>query len=160
MSSHYQPQAGWVPPGAEFRTSGHFPRTVFGALIGLVVTPIGIGLVANGGLGSRQWVILGAAEDRWSSNAQILGGALLLLLVALLAGYSPVGTVLAGLVWGLLPGLAQIFFPDDTWRLIEQSTVLSPELRSAAHHWVLNGLALVLGLVLIGTGLAAALRRR
>ncbi|WP_330232423.1 hypothetical protein OHA40_07980 [Nocardia sp. NBC_00508] len=160
MSSHYQPTAGWSPPGAQFRTSNNIARTLVGTVVCLVVTPIGIGLAASGSLDTRQWVILGSAGDRWGSNAQIIGGALLLFLVAVLAAYSPAGTVIAGLVWGLLPGAMQIFSPDDTWRLIEQSPALSPELRLAVHNWVLNGLALMLGLILIGAGLAATLRRR
>ncbi|MFI5535174.1 hypothetical protein ACIA5H_02175 [Nocardia sp. NPDC051900] len=160
MSSHIQPPAGWAPPGAEFRTSNNVWRTVTGTLVGLSVTPIGIGLAAHGGLGTRQWVILGDEGDRWSSNAQMIGGALLLFLVALLAAYSPVGTVTAGLVWGLLPGAVQLFFPHDLWRLIEQTPGLSEEWRLALYNWVLNGWGLVLGLLLIGAGLAATLRRR
>ncbi|MGQ4596532.1 hypothetical protein [Nocardia sp. R6R-6] len=160
MSSQYQPPVGWSPPGAEFRTSNNVSRTLVGTLVGLVVTPIGIGLAAHGGLDTRQWVILSGAGDRWGSNAQIIGGALLLFLVALLAAYSPAGTVIAGLVWGLLPGAMQILFPDDTWRMIEQSPALSPELRLSVHNWVLDGYALTLGLLLVGAGLAATLRRR
>ncbi|MFD8249309.1 hypothetical protein [Nocardia sp. NPDC059691] len=83
-----------------------------------------------------------------------------LFLVALLAAYSPVGTVTAGLVWGLLPGAVQLFFPHDLWRLIEQTPGLSEEWRLALYNWVLNGWGLVLGLLLIGAGLAATLRRR
>ncbi|MEU4342788.1 hypothetical protein AB0H00_16190 [Nocardia sp. NPDC023852] len=160
MSSNYQPPAGWAPPGAQFRTSGNFSRTALGTLVSVVVTPIGIGLAAKGALDTRQWVIVGSAGDRWGSNGQIIGGALLLFLVALSAAYAPAGTVIAGLVWGLLPGVMQIVSPEDTWRLIDESSVLSPELRLAVHNWVLGGFALVIGLMLIAAGIAATLRRR
>ncbi|MGQ4619841.1 hypothetical protein [Nocardia sp. R7R-8] len=160
VSSQFQPSTGWAPPGAQFRTSNNVSRTVAGGLVGLLVTPIGIGLAAHGGLGTRQWVILGDEGDRWSSNTQMIGGALLLFLVALLAAYSPAGTVLAGLVWGLLPGAVQLFSPHDLWRLIEQTPGLSEDLSLALYTWVLNGWGLVLGLLFIGAGLAATLRRR
>ncbi|ASF09262.1 hypothetical protein NBRGN_001_00400 [Nocardia brasiliensis NBRC 14402] len=160
MSSNYQPPAGWSPPGTQFQTRSGFGRTLIGSVVGLVVTPIGIGLAAHGALDTRQWVLLGTAADRWGSNFQIIGGAVLLFLVAALAAFSPVGTAIAGLVWGLIPGLLQILFPEDTYRQIENLPELSDDFHLALHNWVLNGFALITGLFLIGAGIAATLRRR
>ncbi|AFT99804.1 hypothetical protein [Nocardia brasiliensis] len=160
MSSNYQPPAGWSPPGTQFQTRSGFGRTLIGSVVGLVVTPIGIGLAAHGALDTRQWVLLGTAADRWGSNFQIIGGAVLLFLVAALAAFSPVGTVIAGLVWGLIPGLLQILFPEDTYRQIENLPELSDDFHLALHNWVLNGFALITGLFLIGAGIAATLRRK
>ncbi|MGX1777955.1 hypothetical protein ACWIGW_38020 [Nocardia brasiliensis] len=160
MSSNYQPPAGWSPPGTQFQTRSGFGRTLIGSVVGLAVTPIGIGLAAHGALDTRQWVLLGTAADRWGSNFQIIGGAVLLFLVAALAAFSPVGTAIAGLVWGLIPGLLQILFPEDTYRQIENLPELSDDFHLALHNWVLNGFALITGLFLIGAGIAATLRRR
>ncbi|MBF6126884.1 hypothetical protein [Nocardia brasiliensis] len=160
MSSNYQPPAGWSPPGTQFQTRSGFGRTLIGSVVGLVVTPIGIGLAAHGALDTRQWVLLGTAADRWGSNFQIIGGAVLLFLVAALAAFSPVGTAIAGLVWGLVPGLLQILFPEDTYRQIENLPELSDDFHLALHNWVLNGFALITGMFLIGAGIAATLRRR
>ncbi|WP_378738667.1 hypothetical protein [Nocardia brasiliensis] len=160
MSSQYQPPAGWSPPGAQFQSRSGVGRTLTGTLIALVITPIGIGLAAHGALDTRQWVILGTSADRWGSNFQIIGGAVLLFLVAALAAFSPVGTAIAGLVWGLIPGVLHILFPEDTYRQIENLPELSDDFHLALHNWVLNGFALLTGVFLIGAGIAATLRRK
>ncbi|MEV0294057.1 hypothetical protein [Nocardia sp. NPDC050710] len=160
MSNQYQPPPNWSPPGAQFRSSSGFGRTMLGALIGLVVTPIGIGLAAHGAATTSRWVILGDTADRLGSTLQILGGALLLLLVAVLAAYSPSGTVLAGLVWGVFPGFVYFLFPDDTFRLIQDLPLLAQETRLAVHAWVINGSIFVVGVLLVGAGIAATFRRR
>ncbi|QIS10246.1 MULTISPECIES: hypothetical protein [Nocardia] len=160
MSSNYQPPAGWSPPGAQFRSKSTVGRTVFGTVFALVVTPIGIGLAANGAADTRQWIILGDATARWGSSFQIIGGALLLFLVAAFAAYSPAGTAIAGLVWGLVPGLAHVFFPEDTFTQIHDLPALSDSLRQALYSWVINGFPLLLGALLIATAVAATLRRR
>ncbi|GAA5072939.1 hypothetical protein [Nocardia iowensis] len=160
MSSQYQPPAGWSPPGAQFQSRSGVGRTLTGTLIALVITPIGIGLAAHGALDTRQWVILGGSADRWGSNFQIIGGAVLLFLVAALAAFSPVGTAIAGLVWGLIPGVLHILFPEDTYRQIENLPELADDFHLALHNWVLNGFALLTGVFLIGAGIAATLRRK
>ncbi|MFI6046516.1 hypothetical protein ACIA8C_33200 [Nocardia sp. NPDC051321] len=160
MSSQYQPPAGWSPPGSQFQSRSGFGRTLTGTLISLVITPIGIGLSAHGALDTRQWVILGSSADRWGSNFQIIGGAVLLFLVAALAAFSPVGTAIAGLVWGVIPGILHIVFPDDTYRQIENLPELSDDFHLALHNWILNGFALLSGMFLLGAAFAATLRRK
>ncbi|MFG1792379.1 hypothetical protein [Nocardia sp. NPDC049149] len=160
MSSNYQPPAGWSPPGAQFQSRSGVGRTLVGTVIAVVITPIGVGLAAHGALDTRQWVILGTSADRWGSNFQIIGGALLLFLVAALAAFSPFGTAIAGLVWGLIPGILHILFPEDTYRQIENIPELSDDFHLALHNWVLNGFALLTGVFLLGAAIAATLRRK
>ncbi|MEU0504110.1 hypothetical protein [Nocardia sp. NPDC005998] len=159
--TNYEPPPGWSPPGSQFRSTSGFGRTLVGILVGLVVTPVGIGLAAHAALDTRQWVILGSAANRAGSTFQIVAAALLLLLVAALAAYSPAGTVLAGLVWGVVPGFVYFLFPDDTWRIIHDDLpVLSDEMRFALITWVTSGFPFILGVLLIGAGVAGTLRRR
>ncbi|GAB2675288.1 hypothetical protein [Nocardia goodfellowii] len=160
MSYQYQPPAGWSPPGAESRTSGGFSRFLIGTLICLLVTPVGIGLAAYGAAGARQWVVAGAAADRVGSTAQILIGAGLLLLVAGLAAYSPAGPIIAGLAWGVSPGVIYFMSPQDTYRRITEIPLLSEETRLAVHAWVINGCVFLAGVLLVGAGAAAIFRRR
>ncbi|WP_330182626.1 hypothetical protein OHB26_02550 [Nocardia sp. NBC_01503] len=159
MPEKFPSPAGWTPPGAQFRSSGGFSRTIAGALIGLIVTPIGIGFAARGAAGTRQWVILGDLTDRLGATLQILVAAVLFLLVAALAAYSAAGTIVAGLVWGVLPGIIYLIFPDDTFRLIGDLPV-SDDMHIALFQWLQTGFPLIVGILLIGAGGAATLRRR
>ncbi|MET9487971.1 hypothetical protein [Nocardia sp. NPDC006630] len=160
MPEKFPSPAGWTPPGAQFRSSGNVSRTVVGSVICLVATPIGIAFSANGAADTRQWVILGDFSDRLGSTLQILLGAALFLLVAALAAYSPVGTIVAGLVWGVLPGLIHMIFPNDTFRLIGEIPLVSDDMHVALFQWLQTGFPLVVGILLIGAGVAATLRRR
>ncbi|MFC9895199.1 hypothetical protein ACFVMC_16065 [Nocardia sp. NPDC127579] len=160
MSGKYQPPAGWAPPGAEFQSSGGFSRFLVATLICLVVTPVGMGFAAHGAASTRQWVILGDTADRLGSTIQILVGAALLLLVAGLAAYSPAGPILAGLVWGVVPGVIYFMFPEDLYRLITDIPLLSDETLLAIHAWVINGCIFLAGVLLVGAGAAATFRRR
>ncbi|MEV6274996.1 hypothetical protein [Nocardia sp. NPDC051832] len=160
MSYQYQPPAGWAPPGSEFRTTGGFSRFLIGTLICLLITPIGIGFAAHGAASARQWVLLGDAANRVGSTAQILVGAALLLLVAGLAAYAPAGPIIAGLTWGVFPGVIYFMFPEDTFRLITEIPLLSDETRLAIHAWVINGSIFLAGVLLVGAGTAATFRRR
>ncbi|MRH89143.1 hypothetical protein GFY24_17080 [Nocardia sp. SYP-A9097] len=159
MSEKFPSPAGWTPPGAQFRSSGGFSRTIVGALVGLIVTPIGIGFAARGAAGTRQWVILGDFADRLGATLQILVAAVLFLLVAALAAYSAAGTIVGGLVWGVLPGVIYLIFPDDTFRLIGDLPV-SDDMHIALFQWLQTGFPLIVGILLIGAGGAATLRRR
>ncbi|MEV6771711.1 hypothetical protein AB0N05_24110 [Nocardia sp. NPDC051030] len=131
-----------------------------GTLVGLVVTPIGIALAARGAAGTKQWIILGDFADRLGSAFQILVAAALFLLVAVLAGYSAAGTIIAGLVWGVLPGIIHLIFPHDTFRLIGNLPLVSDEMHVALFEWLQTGFPLIVGILLIGAGVATTLRRR
>ncbi|WP_067692084.1 hypothetical protein [Nocardia jejuensis] len=160
MPEKFPSPAGWTPPGAQFRTTGTVSRTVTGTIVGLVVTPIGIAFAARGAASTREWVILGDFGDRLGATLQILVGAALFLLVAAMAGYSAVGTLVAGLVWGVLPGLIHMIFPHDTFRLIGDLPGISDEMHVALFEWLSTGFPLIVGILLIGAGVATTLRRR
>ncbi|WP_405490982.1 hypothetical protein [Nocardia sp. NBC_00511] len=161
MPEKFPSPAGWSPPGAQFRnTGGGVSRTVIGALVGLILTPIGIAFAARGAANNRQWVILGDLSDRLGSTLQIIVAAALFLVVAALAAYSPPGTIIAGLVWGVLPGLIHIIFPNDTFRLIGDLPGMSDDMHVALFQWLQTGFPLIVGILLIGSGAAATFRRR
>ncbi|NEW42340.1 hypothetical protein GV794_19370 [Nocardia cyriacigeorgica] len=157
MPDSFQSPAGWSPPGAQFQNRGSFGRTAIGTVVGLIVTPIGIGIAAHGSLTTSRWW---DSVDRWSAPGQSVLGAILLLLVAVLAAYSPAATMIAGLIWGIIPGIIQILFPDDTFRLIGNIPGLTAELHVALHAWLASGMVLIVGTLLFGAGVVATLKRR
>jgi hypothetical protein len=160
MPNKFESPAGWSPPGAEFQNQRSTGRTLGGVLFGLLVTPIGIVFAAKGGADIRYWVIVGAVVDRWTAALEILVGSILLLLVAVLAVFSPFGTVVASLVWGIFPGILHILFPDDTFRLISSLPFLDSSMVVALDAWVTYGFALISGFMLLGSGLVGVLRHR
>ncbi|MEV0062963.1 hypothetical protein [Nocardia sp. NPDC050718] len=160
MANRFDPPAGWTPPGAQFRTNSGASRTVVGAFLALIVTPLGMALAAHGALDTSRWVILGDAADRLGSTLQIIVGAVLLLLVSALAGFTPIATILAGLVWGVLPGLVYFVSPESTWRMVGDLPLMTDELHIALNAWITSGFTFVLGLLLVGAGVAGTLRRR
>ncbi|WP_280361057.1 hypothetical protein [Nocardia wallacei] len=159
MPNKFESPAGWRPPGAQFQNRALGGRTVGGVLFGLLVTPIGIALAAKGGADIRYWVIVGAVTDRWTAALEIIGGSLLLLLVVVMAAFSPLGTTVAALVWGILPGILHLLFPDETFALIADLAFLDPSMQVALHAWVTYGFALISGFLLLGAGIVGALRK-
>ncbi|WP_369635877.1 hypothetical protein [Nocardia sp. JMUB6875] len=159
MPEKFPSPAGWTPPGAQFRSSGGVSRTVTGTLVGLIITPVGIAFAARGAAGTRQWTILGDFADRVGSTFEIIIAAALFLIVAALAAYAPAGTIIAGLVWGVLPGIIHFIFPDDTFRLIGDLP-LSDDMHVALFQWLQTGFPLIVGILLVGAGAAATFRRR
>ncbi|AYF74105.1 hypothetical protein D7D52_09765 [Nocardia yunnanensis] len=159
MPEKFPSPAGWTPPGAQFRSTGGASRTMAGALVGLLLTPIGIAFAARGAAGTRQWTILGDFSDRAGSTFEILLAAGLFLIVAALAAYSPAGTIIAGLVWGVLPGIIHFIFPNDTFRLLGDLPV-SADMHIALFQWLQTGFPLIVGILLVGAGAAATFRRR
>ncbi|MGV9412045.1 hypothetical protein ACWDOP_19200 [Nocardia sp. NPDC003693] len=159
MPEKFPPPTGWTPPGAQFRSGGTISRTLTGVGVGLILTPIGTVFAARGAADTRRWVILGDLADRLGSTLQILLGALLLLVVVVSAAYSPLGTVVAGAVWGVLPGILHLIFPDDTFRLIGELP-FSDEMHVALYEWLRSGFPLIVGILLMGAGLAVTLGRR
>ncbi|NKY49254.1 hypothetical protein [Nocardia vermiculata] len=159
MAKKFESPAGWAPPGAQFQSRALTNRTTAGVLAGLIVTPIGIAFAAKGGADIRSWVIVGAVTDRWTAALEIVGGSLLLLLVAAMAAFSPMGTVAASLVWGLFPGVLHLLFPGDTLRLIGEIPFLDDSMQVALHAWITDGFALISGMMLLGAALAGMLRK-
>lgn len=160
MPDKFESPPGWAPPGAQFQSRGVTGRTVTGVLIGLVLTPIGIAVAAKGGSDIRYWVIVGSVTDRWTAAGEIIVGSVLLMLVAALAALSPAGTFVAGLVWGIFPGILHIMYPDDTFRLIGDLPLINATWQVALHSWVTYGFALISGFLLLGASFAGLVRRR
>ncbi|MQY20785.1 hypothetical protein [Nocardia macrotermitis] len=160
MPNKFESPPGWAPPGAQFQSHGVTSRTVIGVLIGLVLTPIGIAFAAKGGADIRYWVIIGGVTDRWTAAGEIIVGSVLLMLVAAMAAFSPAGTFVAGLVFGVFPGILHILFPDDTFRLIGDLPYIDSTWQVALHSWVTNGFALISGFMMLGAGFGGLIRRR
>jgi hypothetical protein len=160
MPKKFESPPGWAPPGAQFQSRRRTGGNLLGVLIGLVLTPVGIAFAAKGGADIRYWVIVGAVTDRWTAAGEILVGSVLLMLVAALAAFSPLGTAVASLVWGIFPGILHILFPDDTFRMIGDLPFVTSVWQVALHSWVTNGFALISGFMLLGAGFAGFVRRR
>ncbi|WP_024803298.1 hypothetical protein [Nocardia sp. BMG51109] len=160
MPNKFESPADWSPPGSQFQNRAMPGRTVGGVLFGLVVTPVGIALAAKGGADIRYWVIVGRVVDRWTAALEIVGGSVLLLLVVCAAAFSPLGTTVAGLVWGILPGILHLLFPDETFALMSNLAFVDQEMQVALHAWVTYGFALISGFMLLGAGIVGTLRHR
>lgn len=144
------------PGGTRYRQRG-LRRTALATLLAAVITPLAVGIAANGAVTSGRWW---DTTDRWLSPAQSLLGAGLLLMVVGLAAYEPAAAVIAGLVWGALPAAVQIAAPGQTYRLISSLPGLPADLARALHTWLSSGVVLSIGVLLAGAGIAVALCRR
>lgn len=141
--------------------NGRFPERPLragAAILGaLLLTPVAIGIAANGAVLTGRWW---DATDRWLAPSQSVLGAALLLAVAALAVAVPVAAMTAGLVWGILPGVVQIVIPENTYRLISAVPGVPTDLDHALYSWLSGGVVLLIGVLLFGAGLTAALLRR
>jgi hypothetical protein len=157
MSDLVEKPAVGAQPGPARRFPRGLWRAVAVSLIALVLTPVAIGIAANGAaLAGRWW----DATDRWAGPAQTVLAAVLLLLVAALAIYAPAAAMIAGLVWGIVPGVVQIAAPAHTFRLISAVPGLPADLDRALHGWLSGGVVLLFGVLLFGVGFTATLLRR
>ncbi|WP_280435030.1 hypothetical protein [Nocardia carnea] len=147
--------------GGEADANGRLPgkplRTVMAILVAVLLTPVGIGIAANGAVLTGRWW---DATDRWLAPVQSVVGAALLLGVAALAAAVPAAAMAAGLVWGILPGAVQIVVPEHTYRLISAVPGVPTDLDYALYSWLSGGVVLMVGVLLFGAGLTAALLRR
>ncbi|MFI2231092.1 hypothetical protein [Nocardia testacea] len=132
-------------------------RTAVATLLAVVITPVAVAVAANGAVTAGRWW---DTTDRWLSPAQSLLGAALLASVAGLAAYEPAAAMIAGLVWGVVPAAVQMAAPGQTYRLISSQPVLPSDLARALHTWLSSGVVLLVGVLLMGIGIAAARRRR
>lgn len=159
MVKKFDSPAGWAPPGAQFQDRGVVSRPLAGMLFGLIVTPIGIVFAAKGGVDTQSWVTTGAVGGHGTATLELLGGSLLLLLAAATAAFSPIGTIVASLVWGLVPGVLYLLFPNDTLRWIGDLPFTDDSTQAALHAWVSYGFAFISGMLLLGAGMVGVLRR-
>lgn len=157
MTDRVERHTLWAWPAAWPRVGRPARRTILGSVAGLVVTPMALGIAANGAVVANRWW---DETDRWLAPAQSVLGAGLLSLVAVLAVSVPVAAMVAGLVWGIVPGLVQVMYPEDTYRMILGIPGLPTDLDRALHTWLSGGVVFMVGVLLFGVGLTAAVRGR
>ncbi|MGA6163769.1 hypothetical protein [Amycolatopsis magusensis] len=136
-------------------TTRTLPRVLSG-LAGLVLTPIALYLVSEGGLRERRMTmeLAGPGHDALGLTLLVLG-ALLLLGVAALAAVSSTGPLLGGLVWGVVPGVLFVVAPIWSFRRLGG---FGGDLGLTL--WLSVGALLAVGMLLVGTGIGAAIARR
>lgn len=142
---------------ANGRLPGKPLRVVAAILVALLLTPVAIGIAANGAVLTGRWW---DSTDRWLAPIQSVLGAVLLLAVAALAVAVPAAAIAAGLVWGILPGVVQIVIPERTYPLISAVPGLPTDLDHALYSWLSGGVVLMVGVLLFGAGLTAGMLRR
>ncbi|WIX79866.1 hypothetical protein QRX50_03430 [Amycolatopsis carbonis] len=152
-------------PYATFQTPVHEPpppsravARVLSGLLGLVLTPVALGLLAAGGY--RQQTLIAVMSTRRDALgiALLAGGAILLLLVAALGAWSSSGPLLGGLVGGVLPGVVALAMPEWGFDLLD--VLPHGGLSFGLTTWLFSGALLAAGFLLVGTGLATTVARR
>ncbi|MGI5220840.1 hypothetical protein [Nocardia sp. CA-290969] len=157
MTDLVEQQTAGPPPEAARRITRGLWSPVAASLVALVLTPVAVGIAANGAVLAGRWW---DGVDRWLAPAQSVLGAMLLLVVASLAVYVPAAAMIAGAVWGIVPGVVHIAAPDDSYRMLSAVPGLPVDLVRALHSWLSGGVVLLFGVLLFGAGLTAALLRR
>jgi len=142
-------------------TKPGFLRHLFGSLIGLLITPIGLVFAAWGGQLTLQTPSQIEPNVDWFGFGLIVLGALILGAVALLGCWSPAAPITGGLVWGLLLGSVYLIVPQLAWDTTASLFGASPPafVRDLVTSGT-SGLLLLVGVILIGSGIAAGLARR
>jgi hypothetical protein len=153
--SYSEPYTAYQPTVAEPRSRA-VPRLLSG-ILGLVLTPVALGLLSYGGLREQNEMAMAVAHRDAQAIALLAGGAILLLVVAALGAWSSTGPLLGGLVWGVLPGVVGLAMPEWDLRLLH---ALPFDLMSGAIIWLFSGGLIAAGFLLVGTGLTATLVRR
>jgi hypothetical protein len=152
----YSEPSTYQPAVVESRSRA-VPRLLSG-ILGLVLTPIALGLLSYGGLREqRNEMAMTLTHRDAPAIALLAGGAILLLVVAALGAWSSTGPLLGGLVWGVLPGVVGLAKPEWDLELLRR---LPFDLMSGASSWLFSGGLIAAGFLLVGTGLAATLVRR
>jgi hypothetical protein len=135
-------------------------RHVLSAFFCLALTPIGIVAMTYGA--DRYWhlTLQQVSAERDLRGLLALGvGAGLLLIVACLGAVSPIGPVLSGVIWGLAPAGCYLIYPRQTARRVSDLPFLPDLAASGAMTWLEHAAFLMVGAMLVGAGLGAAMRR-
>lgn len=136
-------------------------RHLVGALLGLLLTPVGLVPAA---MGVGHMIDLRAGDGALTDVFGLVllaAGALVLGLVAVLGRWSPAVPLTAGALWGLFGGSVALWDPQGVSDAVHQVTD-GRFAQVAIDHILdpaLNGSLLLLGLVLLGSGIAAGLAR-
>jgi hypothetical protein len=141
--------------------SGGALRHVMSAILCLALTPIGIASMTYGVDRYANLTLQQVGAERDLRGLVGLGlGAGVLLIVAWLGAVSPIGPVLSGAVWGLLPAVLYLIDPRDTARQVSDLPALPDSALSGAVTWLSYGAFLMVGALLVGAGFASTGRRR
>ncbi len=149
-----------APPPVESDPGLHAGRHALCAIVGLIVAPVAIGLIAYGGARYQDVVLKPAIEYDLRGVAALGGGAFLLLLVACSGALSPLGPLLSGLVWGVAPAVFFLVAPEDTVDRIGDLPQMTDRMEAGLIFWATFGGFLAVGVAMFGAGFTAALRRR
>jgi hypothetical protein len=148
-----------APPPIESEPGLRAGRHIACAIIGLIFVPVAIGLLAWGGMRYQNVVLKPAIEYDLRGVAALAGGAFLLLLIACSGALSPLGPLLSGLVWGVAPAVLFLVAPEDTLDRIADIPEMTASIESGLGALLTFGGFLMVGAVLFGTGVTAAMRR-
>lgn len=135
-------------------------RHLLSLVAALVLTPVALILMDHGYVRwsrSIQGLRADTSPDA-RALAAVIAAAVILLVVALLAKLSPLGPIIAGLVWGAAPWVAVTFFPRDVLRHVTDL----PNLYSGIGDNVVGyGFVLYAAVtaLLVGAGFGASWRR-
>ena len=130
---------------------------VLWTLAALVLVPAGLGLLVWGA-GERYVRLLQMRDEQAVvPTAAVFAGLLLLAVVAVLGAWAPLAPMVSGLLWGVVPGVVLLLDPLLIYRgaAIDDLRLQQHLSTSAA-----LGVPLVVGLLLLAAGFAAALARR
>lgn len=140
-------------------------RHLLGILLGLLVTPIGLALLASGA-GRLAETARAATEPGGAPDligiVLLLLGVVVLVTIALLGTWSPALPITGGLAWALIPGLVLLVAPwllTDLIASLPQQTQMSSTEAATALATV-NGYLVVTGALLVAAGVEAARGRR
>ncbi|WP_374945798.1 hypothetical protein [Agreia sp.] len=139
---------------------GSGARALVSILVGVVVTPFGIGLVAVGSSGLLEAFsrASGSAPAEPRSLIIVTAGAVVLAGVALTTAWSSIGAAIAGVlvvVFGLLA-----VFPAAVLWIHRTASALNMQIAEGLSSAVAVGFVAVLGLVLLGAAASSARARR
>lgn len=151
---------GGPPPGSVPHGLGRHAASV---VLGLLLTPVALALFEYVAYVGRQHAARLDVEVDASALLAAVVAAVLLFVVAVLGRVSPLGPLVSGLVWGVLPWVMVTFFLRQYLSLVGHLPEVCCQQVVGVGESFSGGLAFVyavLGALLIGTGAAAAWPRR
>ena len=146
-----------LPPTSTAPTRPRAARHVVPTVVSLVLTPVGMALFIAAARAATPDILMMLKP----TPLQVLGmlaGALVLGAVAVTARWSSVGPVVAGTIFGVVPGLGLLLAPVEP-------QPIAGELAGTHGQWAAasfgsSGVLLLVGVLLVSQGVAAALARR
>ncbi|KGM15053.1 hypothetical protein N867_12470, partial [Actinotalea fermentans ATCC 43279 = JCM 9966 = DSM 3133] len=156
-------------PAPEYRSRRDVPeapakpgawRHVLAALLGVLVTPVGLLLV---GVGIARLADIAGTDDMGTDALGVgllVGGLVLLAAVAVLGIWSPALPITGGALWGVGLGIAYLAVPDAMEDLVASITGDVPAPADQLAQTAMSGYLVVVGTLLLAGGIATAVARR